>query len=1327
MSSTLATILATQLGLPEMVATAVSEAIEAKGMEGGAARAREISREAGFAAGFEGANALNQQAVDNIADLRTRDGVAVLRSLEAPLNGLGDDAPAMAELFGISPRGLALDIAQPLRLRLSTPVLVVDKPFAIRGAMPSYSESQGTAITIATPDAFDIRNSDGFTLARAYIKGTGAALTEGSLLSFSPSLSPSNSGMVVLEDLRIESGWNAITFRKVFQVQLRGVRFAGFAGDYVIGVNGVSDDQQGNAFEFMGCSLGAVQGSNTDLVVFDGGSGSATFVGTAMNFGRHGIVSRNSTLGPLRTIASVSQSPGPDGGVRVVTTGNHGFASDNFVIIDGVSPPDVVNGTWQVTVVNSTTFDLVDAEWVENDYSGGTAQKTEGRDPGFLYFADRGMENLKGDCFRLERGGKLLVSNSYFSTDGDGHIVNQWATYLGRVKFSNCDLRAAGKHGLRIMRGNISLDGCDIVNNGRVYVDVETYTVSAIGDNGAGLYRITTSAPHGYRSGDRVRLSRCGLATGGWPITVIDATRFDLQGSVFAAGQPTGGKSWRYYHGVKGASNNGSGGIRLQIPGHKFDDGEWIHTSAIGGVSKANGDFRIAVIDADHVDLVMGTDKKVPSFAGAYTTGGYAQRCSAQVYIGPNADGVSITNGLLGTSTQGINRARYAVIIEPGAKNVTINADITQDAKSRILNLSDESTISITNRRDLLQPVTSNTTMKFNGPIALAETVANEYIGQSNSVGLLATPSLTTVQLYDNIRFRNSTRPVGIDASADYSQTEPSIESDNASYGEVGVVACGMFAREKFQDYTGILVADQDARRLDYSSGRGGASLAQLASGTYYNDWKTQLGSAPRPVVLFSTKLVHGEADQSSGLSRAAYASGLLSWQTNRAAYVRTTYKQGFDPIMFLSQPASHLYYHFAGGYPSAPITPDIALAMWDVSLTNRDMPIALSRYIFDYTDGGAHENNFSKEMLGKILGRAEAKYMQARLEGRADPVIAVVPRAIHWDYKVAEVAVTVPYGRIRKKTTWVSDTPNGGWDLYDASHTLIETGITSVEAVADRIRVRFADDPPVGYWLKYAHGRAETASGRANGPRGCFCDMEGDVDYYVDGAGVLRELDNYLIVCAFQRTADGWQAFDVQQPVVPTPPAADNSRRTANTAWVRGYAQPLDADLTAIAALAFSANKALKWDASGNPALVDDIVGGTFTPGISCDTPGNLDLAGVVASGFYTKKDKVVEVTIGITFTPTYSTASGNLRITGLPFVAESNTVEGLLSPRTISSSVTWPSSATQLFANVVSGQSYCNVVGHKSAGSTATLAITGLTSGVATTLRFTGRYRVP
>jgi hypothetical protein len=77
---------------------------------------------------------------------------------------------------------------------------------------------------------------------------------------------------------------------------------------------------------------------------------------------------------------------------------------------------------------------------------------------------------------------------------------------------------------------------------------------------------------------------------------------------------------------------------------------------------------------------------------------------------------------------------------------------------------------------------------------------------------------------------------------------------------------------------------------------------------------------------------------------------------------------------------------------------------------------------------------------------------------------------------------------------------------------------------------------------------------------------------------------------------------------------------------------------------------------AVSDPNTLDDYAEGTWTPVLTFATPGDLSVVYTNQVGFYTKIGRLVTVGFRVlTSTFTFTTASGILEITGLPFAANS------------------------------------------------------------------------
>lgn len=143
-----------------------------------------------------------------------------------------------------------------------------------------------------------------------------------------------------------------------------------------------------------------------------------------------------------------------------------------------------------------------------------------------------------------------------------------------------------------------------------------------------------------------------------------------------------------------------------------------------------------------------------------------------------------------------------------------------------------------------------------------------------------------------------------------------------------------------------------------------------------------------------------------------------------------------------------------------------------------------------------------------------------------------------------------------------------------------------------------------------------------------------------------------------------------------------------------------------------------------GNETL-SDYDEGTWTPSMTFATPGDLSLGSVTATGYYTKKGREVTIHFRYSFTPTHTTASGNFRLTGLPFTVSANlTVVTSIGSISTSTNVSYPAGLTYCSINPIASQTYCQIIANGSSTANANLTTTNFATGLTYTLTGTVVY---
>jgi len=130
----------------------------------------------------------------------------------------------------------------------------------------------------------------------------------------------------------------------------------------------------------------------------------------------------------------------------------------------------------------------------------------------------------------------------------------------------------------------------------------------------------------------------------------------------------------------------------------------------------------------------------------------------------------------------------------------------------------------------------------------------------------------------------------------------------------------------------------------------------------------------------------------------------------------------------------------------------------------------------------------------------------------------------------------------------------------------------------------------------------------------------------------------------------------------------------------------------------------------------------GTWTPAVSFATPGNLSVSYTIQTGQYVKIGALVYIYMVLQFTPTYTTASGAVAITGMPFSAADTNVGGVLGGQL--AGLTYPASRVFPVIRFTSGTNI-GVVAFASGFASSSITTTQMPSGTAQQFIFTVCYR--
>ncbi len=142
-----------------------------------------------------------------------------------------------------------------------------------------------------------------------------------------------------------------------------------------------------------------------------------------------------------------------------------------------------------------------------------------------------------------------------------------------------------------------------------------------------------------------------------------------------------------------------------------------------------------------------------------------------------------------------------------------------------------------------------------------------------------------------------------------------------------------------------------------------------------------------------------------------------------------------------------------------------------------------------------------------------------------------------------------------------------------------------------------------------------------------------------------------------------------------------------------------------------------------GISALANYDEGGSFTPTFTFATPGNLSVVYTTQTGYYTRIGNCIFFRLALVCTPTFTTASGDVRIGGLPFTV-SSTATSMGGVAQNLSTVTHTAGYTYIMPLATSTTTYISLRQGGSALPSVNLGTAGFATTVLVTLVLNGQY---
>jgi len=131
-----------------------------------------------------------------------------------------------------------------------------------------------------------------------------------------------------------------------------------------------------------------------------------------------------------------------------------------------------------------------------------------------------------------------------------------------------------------------------------------------------------------------------------------------------------------------------------------------------------------------------------------------------------------------------------------------------------------------------------------------------------------------------------------------------------------------------------------------------------------------------------------------------------------------------------------------------------------------------------------------------------------------------------------------------------------------------------------------------------------------------------------------------------------------------------------------------------------------------------------TFLPTFTCATPGDLSVSYATQNGYVTRIGRMAFVQVDLVCTPTFTTASGQIRVSALPFTVNSTAPLPIGGVSTSSGFVYVGTPTTSIIG--VPGQVYANIRLNATASNGVIMLMSNITTGAVIEITFTLAYLI-